>query len=248
MKNQVYPLHEILFLDIETVSQSPSFSELNPLNAELWEEKSAYFRERNETSLEDSYERAGIYAEFGKVVCIGVGYFYRSRDGEELRIASFTGHDEVELLRSFCDFLNRSDRNPFRLLCAHNGKEFDFPYLCRRMIIHGIALPRLLKLSGLKPWEVPHLDTMEMWKFGDYKHYTSLRLMAGVLGVADSKDDIDGSMVGRVYWEEKDLDRIDRYCRKDVVTLARVFQRLTGTDAISEDQVVMVQEAQRRPI
>jgi len=242
MKKDVYPLHEILFLDIETVPQQPVFSALDDHWAELWEEKSAFYRERHGMPLEESYDRAGIYAEFGKVICVGVGYFNRSSDGEELRITSFSGDDEKEVLESFARFLGRHDRNPFRLLCAHNGKEFDFPYLCRRMITQGVALPRLLRLGGLKPWEVPHLDTMEMWKFGDFKHYTSLKLLAGVMGVADSKDDIDGSMVAQVYWTNGDLPRIDRYCRKDVATLARVFQRLTGTASIPEEQVIMVEK------
>jgi uncharacterized protein YprB with RNaseH-like and TPR domain len=146
------------------------------------------------------------------------------------------------VLQEFAEFLEKYTRNPFRVLCAHNGKEFDFPYLCRRMLIQGIALPSLLQIGGLKPWEVPHLDTLELWKFGDYKHYTSLKLLAAVMGVPDSKDDIDGSEVGRVYWKEGDLDRIARYCRKDVITLARVYQRLTGVRHTEHVEVHIVGE------
>lgn len=231
-------LHEILFLDIETVPGSPDWNVLSERVRELWKDKSAFYRERHGLELEESYDRAGIYAEFGKVVCIGVGYFHRGREGEQLRITSFHHEQEEVLLKEFADFLHRVTGNPFRLLCAHNGKEFDFPYLCRRLIIQGIGLPRMLRIAGMKPWEVPHLDTMDMWKFGDYKHFTSLTLLAEVLGVPDSKDDINGSQVGQVYWKEQDLDRIARYCEKDVLALARVYQRLTGHAAVADDQVV----------
>ena len=227
-----------MFLDIETVPMEPEWAGLEQAWQVLWEEKSMFYREKNGVALEESYERAGIYAEFGKIICIGLGYFQRTTEGDELRVSSFSGKNERELLTDFGAFLDRYTKRPFRLLCAHNGKEFDFPYLCRRMLINQLPLPTLLRISGKKPWEIPHIDTMELWKFGDYKHYTSLKLLAKVFGVPDSKDDIDGSQVGRVFWKDGDLARIDQYCRKDVVTLARVFQRLNGLDAVDQDNVV----------
>ncbi|MFN8698340.1 MAG: 3'-5' exonuclease [Flavobacteriales bacterium] len=235
-------IDEILFLDIETVSAERNWDDVPDNWKDLWEEKSAYFREKSGVMLADSYERAGIYAEFGKVVCIGVGFFHRTAGGQQLRVNAFYDDREEVVLQEFAEFLEKYTRNPFRVLCAHNGKEFDFPYLCRRMLIQGIALPSLLQIGGLKPWEVPHLDTLELWKFGDYKHYTSLKLLAAVMGVPDSKDDIDGSEVGRVYWKEGDLDRIARYCRKDVITLARVYQRLTGVRHTEHVEVHIVGE------
>jgi 3'-5' exonuclease len=233
-------LHEILFLDIETVPAAPDWTGLEPSWQRLWEEKSRIFRERQQLELEESYGRAGIYAEFGKIICIGVGYFNQTPEGEELRVTSFSGDDEESMLREFGAFLDRVTRKPFRYLCAHNGKEFDFPYICRRMLACGIPLPRLLRIAGLKPWEVPHLDTMELWKFGDFKHYTSLRLLAGVFGIPDSKEDMDGSMVASVYWTDRDLGRIREYCRRDVSVLARVYQRLQGLEAIPEEAVIQV--------
>jgi len=239
MLNQ-FDLKEILFLDIETVPQKAEFDELSENQQKLWEEKSKFQREKKELSLADSYHEAGIYAEFGKVICISVGYFATKDLGQEFRVRSFVGHDEQLILQEFAELLNLSFNNPFRMLCAHNGKEFDFPYLCRRMLINGIKLPKMLDISGKKPWEIAHLDTMELWKFGDYKHYTSIRLLAEIFSIPTPKDDIDGSQVRAIFYNDGDLSRIDKYCRKDVITVARVFQRYCVQDAILEDDVIHV--------
>lgn len=220
---QKIDLRSILFLDIETVPSYPTFEDLSPETQALWEEKSRYNRERSGQGPEESYQSAGIYAEFGKVICIGLGYFDVKEEGSEFRLSSFCGSDEKVLLENFARLLRSRAGKRFQRLCAHNGKEFDFPYLCRRMLINGIDLPDQLDIAGRKPWEVQHLDTMELWKFGDHKHYTSLKLLASVFGIPTPKDDISGSDVRRVYYEERDLERIDRYCRKDVVTLARIY-------------------------
>ncbi|NNE56146.1 MAG: 3'-5' exonuclease [Flavobacteriales bacterium] len=233
-------LENILFLDIETVPQSPDFGDLDEDFQELWEHKSKWIREKQGMNLAESYDRAGIYSEFGKIICISVGYL-RQRMGDRMfRMTSFYGHDEHQILAEFADLLESRFDDPQTLLCAHNGKEFDFPYIARRMIINGIRLPRLLNIAGKKPWEVAHLDTMELWKFGDYKHYTSIKLLTKVLGIPTPKDDIDGSMVGSVYWEDKDLDRIERYCRKDVLAVAQVMLKYRGEELLSEDMVVEV--------
>lgn len=221
-------LEEILFLDIETVPQTDSFEQLEEDWKSLWSDKSRLMREKHQTSLEASYESAGIYAEFGKIIVIGVGYLAWQHRERVFRTKAFSGHDEKEVLTAFAALLNKHTQNPFRLLCAHNGKEFDFPYLCRRMLVHGIPLPQLLNIAGRKPWEVAHLDTMELWKFGDYKHYTSLRLLARLFDIPTPKDDIDGSQVREVYWKDNDLARIERYCLKDVVTVAHLLTRFTG--------------------
>ena len=228
-------LENILFLDIETVPEVADYDELDDVKKELWEHKSQYQR-KEEFTAEEFYDRAGIWAEFGKIICISVGYFHIKGDKREFRVTTFHG-EESKLLKDFKNLLNTHFKYPKNLLCAHNGKEFDFPYIARRMIIHRINLPYKLDLFGKKPWEVPHLDTMELWKFGDYKHYTSLKLMANILGIPSPKEDIDGSMVRDVYYGEKDLERIITYCELDVVTTAQVFLRLRNEELLVDAKI-----------
>jgi uncharacterized protein YprB with RNaseH-like and TPR domain len=231
-------LEYVLFLDIETVPEAPSFAELSEEKQQLWEQKSRYQR-KEDFSAEEFYDRAGIWAEFGKIICISVGYFTFKGNHRSFRTTTFHGNEKT-LLKDFKNLLNTHFNQARHLLCAHNGKEFDFPYIARRMLIHGIELPYKLDLFGKKPWEVPHLDTMELWKFGDYKHFTSLKLMAHVLGIPSPKEDMDGSMVRDVFYEENDLDRIITYCELDVVTTAQVFLRLRGDDLLGDDDVKSV--------
>lgn len=230
-------LSKILFLDIETVPEEENFEELSPYRQQLWEEKSRYQRQ-GEITAEDFYARAGIWAEFGKIVCISVGYFDLTEPPErQFRIKSFSGHEEdiLEDFKQLCDthFYLKS-----HLLCAHNGKEFDFPYIARRMIINSIGLPKILQLFGKKPWEIQHLDTLQLWRFGDFKNFTSLKLLAEILGIPSPKDDIDGSQVAAVYYSEKNLPRIVRYCEKDVLTLAQVFLRFMDKPLLKKNQIV----------
>lgn len=218
--------NNILFLDIETVSQAETYNHLDDEWKELWDHKAKSFTRGGEAETgEELYHRAGIYAEFGKIICISCGCIQGTGDDKKLVLKSFFGVDERKLLNDFAGMLQAWSNSPDKFLCAHNGKEFDYPYLCRRMVINGIEIPEALKIAGRKPWEVRHLDTMELWKFGDYKNFTSLKLLAKVLGVPSPKDDIDGSMVNSVYWIEKDLERIVEYCQKDVITLAQVLLR-----------------------
>jgi len=227
----------ILFLDIETVPQFPKHEAMPSHLAALWEKKSSAFRTEPPEPPEISYRRAGIYAEFGKIICISCGAF---SDGNSFRIKSFYGDDEKELLKEFSDMLTKSFNTPDKLLCAHNGKEFDFPYICRRLLVNRLPLPTILNIAGRKPWEVGLLDTMELWKFGDFKSYTSLQLLCAALDVPTPKDDIDGSQVWRVYWEEKNIDRIVRYCCKDVLTVAQIFRRYRGEELIRDELVEIV--------
>jgi uncharacterized protein YprB with RNaseH-like and TPR domain len=223
------PLLNILFLDIETVSQQSRFDELPDEWKDLWTRKAEILlRNKEAETIESIYGRAGIYAEFGKIICISCGLLQGGGDDKKLVLKSFYGDDEKTLLREFADMIRKWAADSNKFLCAHNGKEFDFPYLCRRMVVNGIALPGVLYTPGRKPWEVNHLDTMELWKFGDFKNYTSLNLLAHTLGVPTPKDDIDGSMVGEVYWKDADLPRIVTYCQKDVITVAQVYLRLYG--------------------
>ena len=170
------------------------------------------------------------------MICIGLGSLYKQEDGWKLRLKALTGNDEKELLKDFCELLSRFTAHyPSLVFCGHNIKEFDIPFLCRRMIINNLGLPECMQLSGKKPWEIGHIDTMDLWRFGDYKNFTPLSLLAEVLGIPTPKDDIDGSKVGQVYWEEQDLERIAKYCMKDVLTTAKVFLRLKGiTDIMPE--------------
>ncbi|MEH6679670.1 MAG: 3'-5' exonuclease [Sediminicola sp.] len=231
-------LANILFLDIETVPQREHFHELDESERMLWEQKSQYQRKEEQTA-EEFYERAGIWAEFGKIICISVGYFKMKGDTRSLRVTSFHG-TELILLKEFKALLDSYFAHPKYLLCGHNSKEFDFPYIARRMIINGILLPSKLDLFGKKPWEIPHLDTMELWKFGDYKHYTSLKLMAHVLGIPSPKEDIDGSMVKDVYYKDSDVDRIITYCELDVVTTVQVMLRLRNEPLLEEGEIIKV--------
>ena len=230
---------DVLFLDIETVPQEKEWNQLSESMQELYAKKTAYQR-KEEFNPEEFYERAGIWAEVGKIICISVAYFNQQSDQTTLRVTSFSGDDERQILLDFKSLLESHFSNPKNVLCAHNGKEFDFPYIARRMIIHQVELPKKLNLFGKKPWEVPHLDTMELWKFGDYKHYTSLQLLASILGVPSPKDDIDGSDVARVYYEEQDVARIVEYCEKDTITLAQLLLRFNNQELISEENIIRV--------
>jgi len=231
-------IEHILFLDIETVPEHSDFNELTEEKKELWAQKTAYKRQE-EFTPEEFYDRAGIWAEFGKIVCISVGYFNNKGETRSFRVTTFFG-EEATLLKEFNNLLTSHFSSPKYVLCAHNGKEFDFPYMARRMLINRIDLPVKLNLFGKKPWEVPHLDTMELWKFGDYKHFTSLKLMANVLGIPSPKEDIDGSMVRDVFYIENDVDRIVKYCELDVIAIAQVFLRLRNEDLLSADEIKRV--------
>ncbi len=231
-------LENILFLDIETVPEVPYFSDLDETKQALWESKTQYQR-KDDFTAEAFYERAGIWAEFGKIVCISVGYFTFQGDSRKFRVTSFYG-DEIKILKDFKKLLISHFSQAKHLLCAHNGKEFDFPYIARRMIINNMELPYKLNLFGKKPWEVPHIDTLELWKFGDYKNYTSLKLLTNVLGVPSPKDDIDGSEVYGVYYKDNDIDRIITYCEKDTIAVAQVFLRLRGDKLLTDDDIIYI--------
>jgi len=231
----------ILFLDIETVGCRATYDELSERLKTQWARKANYFRQRDDQLTDEAlfHERAGIYAEFGKVVVIAIGKFSVTENGARtLRTRSFAHHDEAALLREFSAVLSKMDQDQIRF-CAHNGKEFDYPYLSRRLLVQGIPLPDSLNLSGKKPWEIPHLDTLEMWKFGDYKHYTSLDLLATLFDIPTSKGDMDGSKVNEVYYREKDLKKIAEYCVGDVVAVAQLFLRLKGQPMVEAQNIVI---------
>lgn len=230
-------LEKILFLDIETVPQTYQFSEVDAKTKELFEMKTR-FMQKDDKQYEDIYnERAGIYAEFGKIVCISVGFVKDGPLGRQIRMKSFYHEDEETLLKQFKALLEEHYNTPYHVLCGHNAKEFDFPYICRRMLIHGIGLPEALNIAGKKPWEINHLDTMELWKFGDFKAYTSLALLCHVFEIPTPKDDISGADVARVYFEDKDLERIKVYCEKDVLALIQLFLKMRGEGLVKEEKI-----------
>lgn len=234
-------LRDVLFLDIETVSCTNEYQILDERLKYQWGRKAGYLRRDPSETDENLFNlRAGIYAEFGKIVCIVVGKFFDYETGElGLKTKAYSGDDEKELLLEFKGMLEKMDPAVVKL-CAHNGREFDFPYLCRRMLINGIRLPEALNLSGKKPWDVLHLDTLEMWKFGDYKHYTSLDLLATLFNIPSSKSDMDGSQVSHVYYNEKNLEKIKTYCMGDVIVLAQLFLRMKGYELLDEKNIIIV--------
>lgn len=236
-------LSSILFLDIETTSLTENFEELDPRLQEEWVKKERLIKKVEEGNIDPGslyFDRAGIHAEFGQIVCIGVGYYQRKKKEKKLNFRSkiFAHENEKELLQEFSALLDKKKW----VLCAHNGKEFDFPYICRRMLIQGIPLPEPLQISGKKPWEVRHLDTMELWKFGDYKHYTRLELLASVFGIPSSKDDLDGSQVNSTFHLENDLEKIKKYCLKDVEVTARVYLAMNPQLELEEIEIIQLDD------
>ncbi|WP_346857269.1 ribonuclease H-like domain-containing protein [uncultured Draconibacterium sp.] len=234
-------IEEILFLDIETVPLAPEYAELTEKWQQLWEHK-MQFQINNGEPAEDLYERAGIYAEFGKIICISVGYVIQKKGEQYFRAKSFYGDDEKKLIQEFFNALDGFAHKGKRRLCAHNGQEFDFPYISRRALVNDLTLPKMLDIAGAKPWEVKDIliDTLQLWKFGDYKHYTSLSLLCELFNIPTPKDDIDGSQVAKVYWEDNDLDRIIRYCEKDTLAVANLLLKYKGDQIIPFDRLEVV--------
>lgn len=248
-------LEKVLFLDIETVPQVSKFADWDQTSQKLFVMKNRtrlnqllndpQFKEKSEAELNDELfkQTGGIQAEFGQIICISVGFLKETRTGKQLRLKSFFHDDEETLLKQFCAVLNDHFNTPYHALCGHNAKEFDIPYICRRLLINGMPLPSMLDIAGKKPWEINHLDTMELWKFGDYKAYTSLSLLCHIFGIPTPKDDISGADVARVYYEnEKDiyvsgLERIKTYCEKDVLALVQLFLRMRGDKLLAEDEI-----------
>jgi len=233
-------IKNILFLDIETVPCSQNFKDLDVTFQTLWAEKTTWQRKEEYTPAEFYKLKAGVMAEFAKIICISVGYLFIDNGENHFRIKSFYGDDEKQIITDFNELLNTQFNKKQHQLCAHNGKEFDFPFIARRTLINGLKLPALLDIASKKPWEVNHLDTMELWKFGDYKHYTSIKLLAALFNIPTPKDDIDGSQVAGVYWNDKDIERIKKYCQKDTLTVAQLLLKYKGEDLISENNIEFV--------
>ena len=230
----------ILFLDIETVPIKETFEELDSKLQKLWEEKTAWQRKDKSPPSEFYKMKAGVMAEFAKIICISVGYLFFEKKVSHFRIKSFYGIEEKQIISDFNILLNSEFNKKHHQLCAHNGKKFDFPFIARRTLINGLKLPKLLDIAGNRPWEVNHLDTMELWRFGNYKHYTSLKLLAELFDIPTPKDDIDGSKVAGVYYQEKDLERIKIYCRKDPLTVAQLLLRYKGEKLIKSENIEFV--------
>ena len=233
-------IENILFLDIETVPVYPFYDDLPERFKILWDKKSEQLNGNKTDQLTPDvmYQRAGIYAEFGKIICISAACVVEENGQRCVKGKSFNGDNENKILEDFAQLLNKYYSSPDKLLCAHNGKEFDFPYIARRMLINGISVPETLNTAGKKPWEVNHLDTMELWKFGDYKNYSSLNLLTAVFDIPTPKDDIDGSEVGHVYWNEHNLQRIVTYCQKDVVAIIQLFLRYQGEKLVEDNNIL----------
>jgi DNA polymerase elongation subunit (family B) len=232
----------LLFLDIETVAAYPSYDQVPENFRMLWEKKAVYMKKDTETP-DELYGRAGIFAEFGKIICITTGMIGKQEDKRVFRLKSFYGDDEKELLVAFADLITRLTQKREIHLCAHNGREFDFPFIARRILIQGIVLPSLLDIAGKRPWEVRMVDTMDLWKFGDHKHYTSLDLLTTLFNIESPKLHLDGSQVGRVYWTDNDLPRIVAYCRNDVLAIAQLMLRFKGESLLNNEEIVILDNA-----
>jgi 3'-5' exonuclease len=234
-------IDSLLIIDIETVSSSSDHNLLSEEWKELWKEKVGKYLPDNTTSEEFYPMRAAIMAEFAKVICISIGFFKKENSSYSLRVKSIYGHDEKEVLINFINLIKPQSQIFNKLFAGHNIKEFDLPFLCRRMIINNIEIPSFLDFQNMKPWETPVIDTLHLWRFGDYKHYTSLKLLAATLGIPSPKTDIDGSKVGEVYWNDKDLQRIADYCQKDVATVANIILRFKNMPILREEQILYVE-------
>lgn len=230
-------LHHVLFLDIETVPLYSTYTQVSAFEQELWEEKTRYLR--GEVQADEFYHRAGIWAEFGKIICISVGYFARYKDERIFRVRSFTG-EEINILQDFLALVNKFFNKPQHFLAAHNGKEFDFPFIARRLLIHGLPIPTILNVYGKKPWQFQFIDTLEMWKFGDYKHYTSLKLLSHVLGIPTPKAEINGENVREVFYIDNDIGRIAAYCQGDTIAVAQIVLRLRGEQILQNSEIYLI--------
>lgn len=229
---------KILFIDIETVPQYAQLSDFSEAMQQLWTKKAAQLDA--EKSAEALFHRAGIYAEFGKIICISVAYMHLTGSKRQLRVTSFASHNEPQLLHDFLQLIIKHFNSKDHFLCAHNGKEFDFPYIGRRLLINGFRIPHLLDSRGLKPWDVRHFDTLELWRFGDYKHYTSLELLTQIFNIPSPKTEMNGSDVCRVYWEENGLERITEYCQADVIAVAQLWQRYRNEQPFVDSEITVV--------
>lgn len=236
-------IKNFLLLDIETVASHEAYEHLPERMQKLWDKKAGALKkgDENPTVSDSFYERGAIYSEFGKIVCIAFGAYYLNEKEElSFKVRSFSGDDEVKILQDFKALIEKYPAEQL-VMCAHNGKEFDFPFLCRRMLIHGIEIPKALQISGKKPWEILHQDTMELWKFGDYKSFTSLDLLAAVFDIPGSKNEMSGDQVTKVYYQEKDLAKICRYCREDVVVLAQIYLKLHCMPLIAAQNITRIE-------
>lgn len=235
MLEKLLPEH-VLYIDIETVPLYENLDCVPEKMQQLWIKKARQIGKEDETA-DELYNRAGIYAEFGKIVCISAGMIFRKGNERAYRVKSYYGHDECLILQEFSDLLNRFMKNPLHKLCAHNGQEFDFPFIARRMLINGLPLPPVLDIAGAKPWEIKEvmIDTLQLWKFGDYKHYSSLDLLCTIFNIPTPKDDIDGSQVADIYYKTADIRRISRYCEKDTFAIAQLLLRYKGESLIRQE-------------
>lgn len=241
-ENTIKHLRNILFIDIETVSQESHLDLLDKRLKKLWLKKASYLQNTDNLSDEDFYlKRASIYAEFGKIICIGIGgIFFDDNQEPTLRIKMIRGETEKDILEQFKTIIEKHKAGANLMLCAHNGKEFDFPYICRRMLVNGISLPRILQVSGRKPWEINHLDTLDLWKFGDYKHYTPLDLLACIFNLPECKAETSGEQINHIYYVEKNTSRIEEYCAEDVKVLTQLYMKMNSWALIDETRIEVI--------
>lgn len=233
-------IENILFLDVETVPLTYKYNDLGTYEKYLWDSKVKHLEKENVLASDLYAEKAGVYAEFAKIVCVSTAIVYKEKGKRKLRVKSFYSHDEKDVLADFSKLVSTHFNNDNHYLCAHNGREFDFPFLCRRLLVNNMKLPGILSVNGKKPWETHFLDTMEMWRFGDYRSFTSLELLTHLFGVPSPKDDLKGEDVKHVYYKDGDLERISRYCKKDALTVAQLFLKYRNEPIIPQEDIIFV--------
>ena len=224
-------IHKLLFVDIETVGVDEDLDSLhhtNPKLSKVWEEtgwdyfKRKYSEDSELSSNQMFVKRAALLPEFGKIVCISVGFIVPSG---ETKLDSFYG-DEKNILISTSELLNRVDKLGF-VICGHNVKNFDLPYIAKRMLINNIPVPKILPNYTIKPWESRVLDTKEVWGFNSFGGLSSLNLVCTSLGLETSKEgEVNGSNMHKYYYDSNNIEKIKNYCEEDVKCTINLVKKL----------------------
>ena len=232
-------LKNIVFFDIETAGSHESLDALqedNPLLATLWSKRCEYLREKFEenkdlTDEELYLNKAALHPEFNRIVCASFGRIAGDVDSTSMIIKSYSGDDESEILDGIDKVLTKFNKMN---LCGHNIKRFDIPVMGKRFLINGKKLPKSLMIYDSKPWELPFIDTSDIWSFGAWQEgFASLELIAASLKVPSPKDDIRGEDVHSVFWESSEHSRIAEYCAKDVKVLGDIMLKISGFSTLS---------------
>ncbi len=229
-------MRDVLYLELATAGRYRTLEEAPPGYQRLWGEWNAWREEQPD------FGRAALYAEFGQVVGMSLGYHLEDGPQEEFRISSWVG-DEAAILGEFLRVVKSLTKSKRRLrICSHNGKSFDFPYLSKRLVARELELPEVMNIVGMKPWELPHLDTLELWRHGGGRRsYVGLELLAMTLGIELPYAWMDGSDIHTLFWsqEREEWERIGRQGALEVYLTAQVLRRLQHQAPLERESVRM---------